>query len=290
MRLCDIQVVKTIMEQHGIHFQKKFGQNFLVNPAVPARIAQECGAQPQDAILEIGPGIGTLTQELAQRYRKVVAVEIDRDLIGVLHETMADYPNVTVIEGDIMKTDLRALFDEYFSDSRVSVCANLPYYITSPILMKLLESGLPFDYITVMIQREVAQRLCAAPGSDAYGAITACASYYASVQTLFPVSKGNFIPVPKVDSAVIRMQRHAAPPVSVQSETMLFRVIRAAFEQRRKTLVNALSAGIPELEKSTYIQILQSLGMDENIRGEKLSLQQFADISNALFKRNSNGM
>ena len=276
MNLTDIGVVKRLMARHGIAFQKKFGQNFLINPTVPDRIAAECGASPEDAILEIGPGIGTMTQYLAEAYEKVVCVEIDRALIPVLSETLADYDNVTVIEGDILKIDLDALFKEHFAGKRVTVCANLPYYITTPILMRLLESRLPFDNITVMIQKEVADRLAAPAAHAEYGAVTASVSYYAHVQKLFNVGAGNFLPKPKVDSAVVRLELYKTPPVSVMDEAMLFRVIRAAFGQRRKTLVNALSAGMGDFTKDEIASVIREVGFADDIRGERLDIAAFA--------------
>ena len=291
MRLTDISYVKRLMASHGITFQKKFGQNFLINPMVPERIAEECGAAPEDVILEIGPGIGTMTQYLCEMYEKVVAVEIDRALIPVLGETLADYDNVTVIEGDIMKTDLKSLFAEHFEGKNVTVCANLPYYITTPILMLLLESGIPLDNITVMIQKEVADRLAAAPGSAEYGAVTASVSYYASVEKLFNVSAGNFLPAPKVDSAVVRMQLYREKPVRVKNEDMLFRVIKSAFGQRRKTLLNALSAGMGEFTKSELSEAITAAGFAETIRGERLSVAEFGVLADVLWdrKQNKNG-
>lgn len=285
MRLTDIGYVKSLMQRHGITFQKKFGQNFLINPLVPERIAEECGAAPEDAILEIGPGIGTMTQYLAENYAKVVAVEIDRALIPVLHETLADYDNVTVIEGDIMKLDLPALFREQFAGMHVTVCANLPYYITTPILMLLLESELPIDNITVMIQKEVADRLVSPAGDPEYGAVTAAVSYYAQVEKLFHVTAGNFLPAPKVDSAVIRMTLYKEPPVACKSREMLFRVIRAAFGQRRKTLVNALSAGMGDFSKAELADVIRAAGFDENIRGERLDIAAFAALADLLYEK-----
>ena len=285
MSLTDIGYVKRLMASHGITFQKKFGQNFLINPMVPERIAEECGAAPEDAILEIGPGIGTMTQYLCEMYEKVVAVEIDRALIPVLGETLADYDNVTVIEGDIMKTDLKALFAEHFEGKNVTVCANLPYYITTPILMLLLESGIPLDNITVMIQKEVADRLAAAPGSAEYGAVTASVSYYAEVEKLFNVSAGNFLPAPKVDSAVVRMRLYKDKPVKVQNEDMLFRVIKSAFGQRRKTLLNALSAGMGEFTKTELSEAIAEAGFAESIRGERLSIAEFGHLADVLWTK-----
>ena len=285
MRLTDIGYVKALMQKHGVTFQKKFGQNFLINPAVPERIAAECGAGPEDAVLEIGPGIGTMTQYLCEYYKKVVAVEIDRALIPVLSETLSDYDNVTVINGDIMKTDLAALWEEHFAGMRVTVCANLPYYITTPILMLLLESRLPIDHITVMIQKEVAERLCAPAGDAEYGAVTAAVNYYAHVERLFSVSAGNFLPAPKVDSAVVRMDLYKEPPVACQSEELLFRVIRAAFGQRRKTLPNALSSGLGDYTKEDILSAVRDAGFPETVRGERLSVSDFARLSDALYAR-----
>ncbi len=287
MNLTDIGAVKQLMARNGIAFQKKFGQNFLINPTVPDRIAAECGAAPEDAILEIGPGIGTMTQYLAEAYEKVVCVEIDRALIPVLSETLADYDNVTVIEGDILKIDLEALYSEHFAGRRVTVCANLPYYITTPILMRLLESRLPFDNITVMIQKEVADRLAAPAGHPDYGAVTASVSYYASVKKLFHVGSGNFMPKPKVDSAVVRLELYKTPPVSVLDEGMLFRVIRAAFGQRRKTLVNALSAGMGDFTKDEILSVIRASDFADDIRGERLDIAAFAALADrfTLLKR-----
>ena len=268
----------------GIEPKKKYGQNFLLQPEIPLRIAEACGAKSNDAILEIGPGAGTMTQFLAQLYRKVVAVEIDGSLLPVLSRVLEPYSNVTVLHGDILKTDLRALFSEYFSGMHVSVCANLPYYITTPILMLLLESGLPLDHITVMVQKEVADRLCAPPASSDYGAVTAVVRYYASAEKLFRVSAGHFTPPPKVDSAVIRLSLHSKPPVSVKSKELLFRVIRAAFAQRRKTLLNALSSAFPCSGKAELERVLNTCGLAPNIRGERLSLEDFAVLSDTLFQ------
>ncbi len=282
LKLTDIGYVKRLMAEYGITFQKKFGQNFLINPQIPERIADACGAEPDDAILEIGPGIGTMTQYLADRYAKVVAVEIDRALIPVLHNTLSAYDNVTIIEGDILQFDLPALFAEQFAGYHVTVCANLPYYITTPILMRLLESDLPIDHITVMIQKEVADRLTAPAGHADYGAVTAAVSYYAQVEKLFHVAAGNFLPAPKVDSAVIRMTLYKEPPVAVQDPAMLFRVIHAAFGQRRKTLCNALSAGMGDFTKEEILAVIRSAGFPETIRGERLSIADFAMLADAL--------
>ncbi len=285
MRLTDIGTVKKIMEQNGIHFRKSLGQNFLISESVPRRIA-EAGAGKN--VLEIGPGIGTLTRELSARSERVVAVEIDSSLIPVLGQTLADCPNVSVVNEDIMKLDLPAFLVEQFGDAPISVCANLPYYITTPILMHLLESDVQFAQITVMIQREVADRICAAPGSAAYGAITPAVAYYGKAEKLFRVPPGAFLPAPKVESVVIRILPHAEPPVETADPARLRRIIRAAFAQRRKTLVNALSAEFPALGKERIAAILTVCGIDKGIRGEKLSLAEFAAIERELFRLKNN--
>ena len=276
MRLTDRATVQALMQKHNLHFQKKYGQNFLVNPTVLTRIAEH--AAP--GVLEIGPGIGSLTRELCSVAERVVAVEIDRALIPVLAETLADFSNVKVINEDVLKLDLGALLREEFGDLPVSVCANLPYYITTPIIMALLESHLPFREITVMIQKEVADRLCATAGSGLYGAVTAAVSYYARVVKRFDVAPGNFVPAPKVTSTVISIIPHETPPVSVPNEALLFSVIRAAFGQRRKTLQNALSAGLP-YAREQIARVIADCGLSPTVRGECLSLAEFAALATA---------
>ena len=264
--------------------KKQYGQNCLTNAAIPARIVRESGIDNTCGILEIGPGLGALTTQLAPVAAKVVAVEIDGEVIPPLLEKLRPFSNVTVIQQDILQTDLHALLEEHFSGMEVCVCANLPYYITTPILMKLLEGKYGFRSITVMVQKEVAERLCAKSGSDGYGAITASVSYYAAVRRLFPVPAGCFSPKPKVDSAVIRLDLYQEPPVTVESEDLLFEVIKAAFLQRRKTLCNALTAYFPFLTKEVCARILQDCGLRADIRGEMLSLEQFASLTNSLQK------
>lgn len=290
MKLTDIGTVKELMGENA--FKKQFGQNFLISESVPRRIA-EAGAA--EGVLEIGPGIGTLTRELAARAGKVVAVEIDRSLLPILDRTLADCPNAEVLEGDIMKVDLPGLIAEKFAGpaaadrpasgaqdgTGIAVCANLPYYITSPVLMKLLESGVAFGKITVMVQKEVAGRLTAPPGSDAYGALTAAVSYYASVKKLFDVPAGCFMPKPKVDSAVIQLIPHKEPPVTADKET-LFTLIRGAFAQRRKTLANSLSSVLPGIPKETLSSLIVSCGHSAAVRGETLSLAELAELANAV--------
>ncbi len=285
MKLTSLSEVKNIMEKHGLRFNKGYGQNFLINEAVPRRIAEECGASPDSAILEIGPGIGTLSQELCKLYKKVVAVEIDTTLIPALDETMAEFDNFKVINADILKVDLTALIKEEFGDMPLTVCANLPYYITTPIIMGLLESGCRFDNITVMIQKEVALRLCAKPGDSDYGSVTASVARYGKASRLFNVSAGSFVPAPKVDSAVIRIEVDKERKYSVKDEKTMTRVIRGAFAQRRKTLVNSLSSEFSELNKEELTEAVVSASFAPDIRGEKLGIPEFALISDSVFDK-----
>ena len=253
------------MAEAGITFRKEFGQNFLTNRLIPEEIAESCADNPDSLIIEIGPGIGCLTKELAERYKRVVAVEIDKGLIPVLDKTLAEYDNITVINEDIMKIDLLALVNEYSEGMPVSVCANLPYYITTPILMRLLESGVKFSSITVMVQNEVAARLAAKPGSADYGAITASLGYYGTVRKLFKVSAGCFVPAPKVDSAVVRIDLYKEPKYKASDEDLFKNLIKAAFEMRRKTLQNAISAKFPKYSKEMLTKAITSLGYDERV-------------------------
>ncbi len=286
MNLCDIRTIRDIMSLYGITFRKEFGQNFLTNRAVVEDIADSCSDTPDATILEIGPGIGVLTQELAFRYPKVLAVEIDNGLIPVLKYTLSDCPEgvVEVIHGDIMKTDIAALLAPAFEAGPVSVCANLPYYITTPILMRLLESHLPFESITIMIQSEVADRLSARAGSKEYGAITAVVNYYGEAEKLFKVSAGNFLPAPKVDSTVVRIRLHKQKPHVPRDENTLFRTIRAAFEQRRKTLPNALSAVFTDIPKDVLTEMVTACGHRADIRGERLDIGEFCALSDLIFE------
>ena len=272
------------MSEAGIAFRKEFGQNFLINRIIPEDIADSCADFSEMMILEIGPGIGCLTQELAIRYKKVVAVEIDTGLIPILERTMAEYDNVTVINDDIMKVDLAALVERYSEGMPVAVCANLPYYITTPILMRLLESGVKFSQITVMIQNEVAARLVAKPGSSDYGAITAVLGYYGECKKLFKVSAGCFTPMPKVDSAVVRIDLYREPRYIPTSEELFRDVIRAAFEMRRKTLLNALSAKLGKYTKDEILSAIRAIGKPDDIRGERLSTEDFVRLSDELAK------
>ena len=277
MKLTDIGTVKELMGENA--FKKQFGQNFLISESIPRRIAESGAAE---GVLEVGPGIGTLTRELCQNAKKVVAVEIDTTLLPILDKTLADFDNVTVISGDIMKTDIDTIVREHFADcNEIAVCANLPYYITSPVLMKLLESRIPFKSVTVMVQKEVATRLAAPAGHETYGALTAAVSYYASVKKLFDVPAGCFMPKPKVDSAVVKLSLYQKPPVTCNEET-LFKVIKGAFAQRRKTLINSLSTVIGHIPKSELAAIITSCGFAEGVRGETLDIAAFAKIANAI--------
>ncbi|MBE6645823.1 MAG: 16S rRNA (adenine(1518)-N(6)/adenine(1519)-N(6))-dimethyltransferase RsmA [Ruminococcaceae bacterium] len=281
MDLCNLSVIKSLMAEAGITFRKEFGQNFLTNRIIPEDIADSCADDPERLVIEIGPGIGCLTAELAIRYRHVVAIEIDKGLIPVLNKTLEEFDNVTVINADVMKIDLRNIVEKYGNGMPVSVCANLPYYITTPILMYLLESGVKFSTITVMVQNEVASRLSAPAGSSDYGAITAVLGYYGTVKKLFKVSRGCFVPSPNVDSAVVRIDLYKEPLYKPKNEKLFRNTIKAAFEMRRKTLQNALSAklGYP---KELITQAILSTGHPENIRGERLSTEDFVKLSDFL--------
>lgn len=279
MKLTDVKYIKQLMDENGIAFQKKFGQNFLINETIPRKIAEYASGN----VIEIGPGIGVLTRELSARCKKVAAVEIDSGLIPVLKITLSDCSNISVINADILECDLPALVTDLFGEEPVSVCANLPYNITTPVIMMLLKSGIPFSSITVMVQKEVCDRFCASAGSDAYGAVSAVVSYYAKAERLFKVSAGNFLPKPKVDSAVMRFLLYDKPPVDVMDPAFMLNVIRAAFGHRRKTLCNALYAEYPALNKNLIARAIVSCGFEPNIRGECLNIIDFASLSDTLF-------
>jgi len=270
-----------ILRRHGFTFSKAKGQNFIVNPGVCPRMAILSGAMKSDGVLEIGPGAGALTRALSDVAGKVVAVELDERLMPVLGETLGGLGNVTVVQGDIMQLDLAALLEEHFKNMPVRVCANLPYYITSPILMRLLESRLPFVSVTVMAQKEAAERLCAPMGSRACGAVTAAVAYYAEARQLFGVSRGSFFPAPKVDSAVLQLKPRQMPPVEVADEAFFFRVIRAAFGQRRKTAANAVSAGLA-IEKAVVLEAMGRAGIPAQARAENLTLEDYAGLAREL--------
>ena len=279
--LTDLNTIKALLARHGFHFSKTLGQNFLCAAWVPERIAESAELDGETGVLEVGPGIGCLTVELAKRARKVVSVELDRGLQGVLAETLAGLDNAEVVFADVMKTDLKALAAERFSDcARLAVCANLPYQITTPALTAFAEADC-FERVTVMIQREVARRICAGENTADYGAFTILMQWHFETEDLFDVPPGCFIPAPKVTSSVVRLTRRSAPPVAVQSPERMFAVVRAAFNQRRKTLCNALSAGL-SLPKETVAAAIAGAGLPETIRGEALSIAQFAALSDLL--------
>lgn len=280
-RLSDIGTIKDILNRHGFTFSKSLGQNFLINPSVCPRMAELSGAGEGVGVIEIGPGIGVLTNELCKLADKVVAIELDKRLLPVLEETLGEFDNLKVINADVLEIDLHKLIEEEFSGMEVVVCANLPYYITSPVIMKLLEDKLPISAITVMVQREAAQRICAEVGSRQSGSVTVSVNYYAKPEMLFSVSAGSFMPAPKVDSAVIRLNVLDEPPVMVKDEKKFFLVVKASFSQRRKVISNSLSSGL-SLDKSKTADILEKSGVPLNARAEKLSLQNFADIANNL--------
>ncbi len=280
MELTNINDIKQLLHRHGFRFSKSLGQNFLVASWVPEDIADSADIDGGTGVLEIGPGIGCLTEQLSMRAHKVVSIELDNALRPVLAETLGGRENVEIVFGDALKLDIAALVNEKMPDMRRVVCANLPYNVTTPIISKLLECG-EFETITVMIQREVARRICAAAGTADYGAFTVFVNWYAQPEMLFDVPAGCFIPQPKVTSSVIRLKRRDTPPVQVKSETVFFRVVRAAFAQRRKTLVNALSAGFGELSKESIEKCIIDSGFDAKIRGEVLSIGDFAKIADA---------
>ena len=280
-RLSDIGTIKEILGKHGFTFSKSLGQNFLINPSVCPRMAELSGAGEGVGVIEVGPGIGVLTNELCQLADKVVAIELDKRLLPVLDETLAEYDNIKVVNADVMEVDLHKLIEEEFKGMEVVVCANLPYYITSPVIMKLLEDKLPVSAITVMVQKEAAQRICAEVGSRESGAVTVSVNYYAKPQMLFGVSAGSFMPAPKVDSAVMRLDVLKTPPVEVKDEKKFFAVIKSAFSQRRKVISNSLSSGL-SLSKADVATLLEKSGVPQTARAEKLTLQNFADIANNL--------
>ena len=271
-----------ILQKYNFRFQKKFGQNFLIDSRVLDKIIRAADITPEDFVLEIGPGIGTMTQYLCEHARAVTAVEIDRNLIPILEETLGRYHNAEIICQDILKMDLARLAEEKNSGSPIKVVANLPYYITTPIIMGLFESHMPVESVTVMVQKEVAERMQAAPGSKDYGALSLAVQYYSLPEIVANVPPHSFIPRPKVGSCVIRLAKRPPPPLPVEDEKLLFSMIRASFQQRRKTLANGLQ-NAPDLSisKELAIRTLESLGLNPNIRGEALSLEQFITLSNA---------
>lgn len=284
MNLTDIGTIKRILSAHGFSFSKGLGQNFITNPTICPRIAEEGNAREGFGILEIGTGIGVLTAELARRADKVAAVEIDTRLMPILDETLAEFNNVRIFNEDVMKCDLRKLIAEEFSGLKCAVCANLPYYITSPVLMLLLESRLPIESVTVMVQKEAAQRLCARVGSRDSGAITVAVNYYGSAQKLFDVSRGNFMPSPNVDSAVIRIDVGGRPRMSEENEKFFFKIVKSGFSQRRKTAANALSSQLG-ISKDMVYSALAETGLPDTARLEGLDMEQLIQFSQALRKK-----
>ncbi|MBR1864848.1 MAG: 16S rRNA (adenine(1518)-N(6)/adenine(1519)-N(6))-dimethyltransferase RsmA [Ruminococcus sp.] len=279
--LSNIGVIRDVLSRHGFSFSKALGQNFLVNPSVCPRIAQMGSAGPGFGIIEIGTGVGVLTNELARRAEKVVAIEIDERLMPVLEETLAEHKNVKIINADVMKVDLHKLIDEEFRGLDVAVCANLPYYITSPVIMMLLEQRLRIKSITVMVQKEAGTRLCAPMGSREMGAVTVAVNYFSEPKILFNVSRGSFMPSPNVDSCVVRFDIRETTPPGVTDEKFFFSVARGAFSQRRKTLVNSVS-GSMGIDKSVAAAAVQKSGLKENVRPEQLTMEQLIAFSEAL--------
>ena len=284
MNLTDYRDITALLQRHGFRFSKSMGQNFLTAAWVPQQIAAESGITAADGALEIGPGVGCLTAELAKAAGRVTAIELDERLRGVLGETLADFDNVSVVFADALKADLPAICAETLGERPWKVCANLPYNVTTPLITAFLEAGC-FESVTVMIQKEVAQRLCAAPGTGEYGAFSVLVQWYAEPKLLFDVPPHCFVPQPKVTSAVVRMDRSAAPPASVDDEKLFFRTVRAAFAQRRKTLSNALRSAFSELDRAAIESAMEETGLPPAVRGETLSIAQFAALSNALLRK-----
>lgn len=280
--LSDERTVRAVLSRHGFSFSKALGQNFLIDPTVCPEMARAATREGADCVLEIGPGIGVLTASLCEQAKKVIAVELDRRLFPVLRETLADYDNVELVEGDAMQLDLHALLRERFGEgARIAVCANLPYYITSPLLMRLLECRLPIEKLVVMVQKEAAERLCAEVGSREAGAVTVAVRYYAEAHTLFTVGREAFLPAPKVDSAVIELCVRKSPAVELRDEAYFFKMVRAAFAQRRKTAVNGIAAGL-NLPKAAVAEAIADTGLPADVRAEKIPMEKLADLANRL--------
>ncbi len=282
--VCDIHIMKPLLESHGFHFSKAKGQNFLIAGWVPERIAEESGVDSTVGVLEIGPGIGPLTQQLALRANKVCAVELDKRLAPILEQTVGEFPNLEILWDDVLKQDIPTLVAEKFPGLRPMACANLPYYITSPILTALLESNC-FEAVTVMVQKEVAQRIAAKPGTADYSAFTIFCQYYAEPEILFDVPAGCFLPQPKVTSAVITLRVRKERPWEILDEKTFFRAVRASFAMRRKTLQNGLASGFPELGKAGAAEVIAACGLPAAVRGETLGIEEFAALANEIFRR-----
>ena len=285
--VCNIHVMKPLLAEHGFHFSKAKGQNFLIAGWVPQQIAEDAGVDSTAGVLEIGPGIGPLTQQLALRAGKVCAVELDQRLELILKQTVGEFDNLEILWDDVLKLDVPALVAEKFAGLRPMACANLPYYITSPILTALLEAEC-FDSVTVMVQKEVAQRIAAKPGTPDYSAFTIFCQFYAEPELLFDVPAGCFLPQPKVTSAVITLRTRKERPWQIDSQEIFFRTVRASFAMRRKTLQNGLASGFPELGKQGAAQVLEECGLSPTVRGETLGIEEFARIANAIVRRKNN--
>ena len=283
LNVCDINVMKPLLAEHGFHFSKAKGQNFLIAPWVPQSIAEDAGVDASAGVLEIGPGIGPLTQQLCLRAKKVCAVEVDERLKPILRQTVGEFPNLEILWQDVLKLDIPALVKEKFAGLRPMACANLPYYITSPILSALLEAEC-FDSVTVMVQKEVAQRIAAAPGSADYGAFTVFCQYYAEPALLFDVPPHCFMPQPKVTSSVIQLKVRKERPWDIEDDKLFFRVVRASFAMRRKKLSNGLASGFPELGKEGAAEVIAAAGLDANVRGETLGIPEFARLAKEIAK------
>jgi len=284
INVCDIQVMKPLLAEHGFHFSKAKGQNFLIAGWVPARIAEDAGVDASAGVLEIGPGIGPLTQQLCLRAGKVCAVELDTRLKPILDKTVGEFSNLNILWDDVLKQDIAALVQQQFPGLRPMACANLPYYITSPILTALLEARC-FDSVTVMVQKEVAQRIAARPGTADYSAFTVFCQFYAQPEILFDVPAGCFLPQPKVTSAVIQLRCRKEFPWQIENQDIFFRTVRASFAMRRKKLANGLASGFPELGKDGAAQVIAACGMDPNVRGETLDIPAFAALANEIARR-----
>ena len=287
--LTDPAVIKELLQRHGFSFSRALGQNFIINPGVCPKMAELGGAAPGVGVLEIGPGFGVLTAELCRRAEHVVSVELDRALLPVLAETMAEFDNFEVVQGDVLALDLATLCREKFGEGRAVACANLPYYITTPAITALMESG-AFEHITVMVQKEVAERICAAPGTSAYSAFSIYVQYHAKAEILFDVPADCFVPRPKVDSAVLKLTPLAQPAVETRDEKLFFALVRAAFNMRRKTLVNALGPVLASaMSKEEIVSLVEAAGLDARIRGERLSLADYAKLADLASEKLNKG-
>ena len=286
--VCNIGVMKPLLAEHGFHFSKAKGQNFLIAPWVPERIAEDSGVDETVGVLEIGPGIGPLTQQLCLRAKKVCAVEVDTRLEPLLQKTVGEFSNLEILWSDILKQDVKALVAEKFAGLRPMACANLPYYITTPILSALLEAEC-FERVTVMVQKEVAQRIAAKPGTADYGAFTVFCQFYAQPELLFDVPPHCFMPQPKVTSAVVSLKVRKELPWDIKDKALFFRVVKASFAMRRKTLQNGLASGFPELGKAGAAEVLEAVGLPATVRGETLDIAGFASIANEIYRRKCNG-